>query len=113
MSDIRRLFGDKVRQYRKSQGISQEELGERANLHYTYIGAIERGEQNLSLESIEKIANGLGISVDKLFKFQSIKPKPKGEVLRKEIADMLMRKDKETLHITLRVLKDIFRLAKK
>lgn len=113
MSDIRKLFGNKVREYRKSQGISQEELGERANLHYTYIGAIERGEQNLSLESIEKIAKGLGVNIDKLFRFQIVKPKPEGEILRKEIADLLMRKDKETLRLTIRILKDIFRLAKR
>ena len=102
-----------MREYRKSQGISQEELGERANLHYTYIGAIERGEQNPSIESIEKVAKGLGVGIDKLFKFKSIKPKPKPEVLRTEIISMLKRKDTKTIRLTIKILKNIFKLAEK
>jgi transcriptional regulator with XRE-family HTH domain len=113
MSDIRKLFGERVRQYRKRQGISQEELGERANLHYTYIGAIERGEQNLSLESIEKIANGLGVSIEKLFRFKPIKPKPQSEMLRAEITNLLKNKDTKTLHLIIKILKDIYKLAKR
>lgn len=113
MSDIRKLFGNRVREYRKSQGISQEELGERANLHYTYIGAIERGEQNLSLQSIEKVAKGLGVSLDRLFKFKPIKPKPQSVVLRTEIINLLKRKDTKTLRLTIKILKNIFELVER
>lgn len=59
MTDILKLFGDRVREIRKAQGLSQEELAERADLHNTYIGGVERGERNLSLKSIEKIAQAL------------------------------------------------------
>ena len=59
-------FGERVRQLRKEKGISQEELSFRADLHRTYIGMIERGEKNITLINIEKIAKALEISIDKL-----------------------------------------------
>ena len=64
-------FGNKVRQYRLEQGISQEELAFRANLHRTYIGMVERAERNITLVNIEKIANALNININDLFKWKS------------------------------------------
>lgn len=52
-------FGEKVRHVRKVQGISQEELAERCGLHRTYIGGIERGERNVALLNILRIAEAL------------------------------------------------------
>ena len=66
-TDILILFGNKVRTYRKEKGISQEELAFRSELHRTYIGMIERAEKNITLKNIEKIANGLEISITNLF----------------------------------------------
>jgi len=59
---IRQQLGKKVRELRKKLGISQEELGFRANLHRTYIGSIERAEQNVSIDNIHKIAKALKVS---------------------------------------------------
>lgn len=58
----RRNLGEKIRKLRKKQKISQEELGFRAKLHRTYIGAIERAEQNVSIDNIHKIARALKVS---------------------------------------------------
>ncbi len=66
--DILISFGNKVRTFRKEKGISQEELAFRSDLHRTYIGMIERAEKNITLKNIEKIANGLEISILDLFK---------------------------------------------
>lgn len=60
-------FGSKVRRERAKLGISQEELAERAGVHRTYIGMIERGEKNVTLENIAKICKGLGISIRDFF----------------------------------------------
>ena len=68
MPDIRERFGARIRQLRNDQGWSQEELADRAGLHRTYIGSVERGEQNLSLVNIERLAATLGVSLAKLFK---------------------------------------------
>lgn len=59
-------FGDKVRERRIVLGLSQEELAERAKVHRTYIGMIERAEKNITLQNIEKVANALEIPLDKL-----------------------------------------------
>lgn len=64
----RKQFGKRLRSLRKKAGLSQEELGFRANLHRTYIGSIERAEQNVSVDNIHKIAKALKVSVDELFR---------------------------------------------
>lgn len=61
MIDIKKKFGDRMRQIRKQVRISQEELAFRAKLHRTYISDVERGSRNISLENIEKIAFALGV----------------------------------------------------
>ena len=56
-------FGERVREARRSAGISQEKLGELAGLHRTYIGHVERGEVNPTLTSIVRMARALGLDV--------------------------------------------------
>lgn len=67
--NIRKKFGKKLRQLRQKAKISQEALGFKANIHRTYIGSIERGEQNASLDNLHKIANALKIKLKDLFDF--------------------------------------------
>lgn len=67
MSRISSEIGARIRNYRNLLRISQEELAERCGLHPTYIGQLERGEKNATLESIEKVASGLTISLERLF----------------------------------------------
>ncbi len=62
----RKQLGERIRKLRKKQGISQEELGFRSKLHRTYIGAIERAEQNVSIDNIHKIAKALKVSPKEL-----------------------------------------------
>ncbi|MFI3285791.1 MAG: helix-turn-helix transcriptional regulator [Rikenellaceae bacterium] len=59
-------FGQRVQTIRKKQGLSQERLADKADLHRTYIGMIERGEKNITLRNIEKIANALNINIKEL-----------------------------------------------
>ncbi len=61
-------FGDKVREERLKQHLSQEELASRAGVHRTYIGMIERAEKNITLENIEKISKALNLPIDNLLK---------------------------------------------
>ena len=60
----KRIFGENIRRLRKAQGWTQEELGERANLHRTYVGLIERGEKSISLVNAKRIADVLGVGLD-------------------------------------------------
>jgi transcriptional regulator with XRE-family HTH domain len=64
---LRQLVGENVRFLRRAKGWSQEELGEQADLSYKFVGEIERGAVNPSLDSLLKIANALTIDVAELF----------------------------------------------
>lgn len=55
-------FGKRIRELRTKAGLSQEELGFQARLHRTYIGSIERGEQNISIDNIHRLARALKLS---------------------------------------------------
>lgn len=68
VGDLKRLFGTAIKSKRSELGISQEELADRAGLHRTYISDVERGVRNPSLESIEKLAVALDLSVSRLFR---------------------------------------------
>lgn len=65
-SAIQKRFGKKVRTLRLDRGFSQERLGELAKLHRTYIGMIERGEKNITLTNIEKVAKALKVPIKQL-----------------------------------------------
>lgn len=67
MSDIAKIIGQRIRNYRTQKGLSQEKLAELAGFHPTYIGQLERGEKNATLESVEKIASAMDISLSELF----------------------------------------------
>lgn len=67
MSSLSVEIGRRIRNYRLQQGLSQEELAERCGLHPTYIGQVERGEKNATLESVSRIAGGLSLSLSRLF----------------------------------------------
>lgn len=60
-------IGKRIRIYRNAKGYTQEMLAERAECHTTYIGQLERGEKNATIESISKIAAALEISLSRLF----------------------------------------------
>ncbi|HSX48998.1 MAG TPA: helix-turn-helix transcriptional regulator [Candidatus Saccharimonadales bacterium] len=59
-------LGARVRQLRKIAGLSQEELAFRSGMHRTYVGSIERAEQNVSIDNIHKIAKALKVSPKEL-----------------------------------------------
>lgn len=62
--------GNRIRELRKAKGWTQEQLAEAAGLHYSYIGGVERGDRNISLETLEKIMNGLQVNAEEIFKFK-------------------------------------------
>lgn len=67
MSELSKFIGQRIRNYRTQQKLSQEKLAELSGCHPTYIGQVERGEKNPTLESIEKIASALNVPLSKLF----------------------------------------------
>ena len=63
MEEITARVGFKIRQIRESRGISQEKLAALADLHRAYIGQIERGEKNIGVKNLEKIAKRIGVKL--------------------------------------------------
>lgn len=69
-NNILKNFGKRVKEIRLKKGItSQIDLASKAGLDRTYIGGIERGERNIGLKNIEKIAKALNVNISELFKF--------------------------------------------
>jgi len=64
---VKSRFGTTVRRLRDERGYSQEELAERAGLHRNYVGGVERGERNVGLENIVRLARALSVRPSELF----------------------------------------------
>lgn len=69
--DYQKILGENVRSLRIERQLTQEQLAEICNLHRTYIGAIERGDRNVSLNNIAKIAHALNVTPADLLQFDS------------------------------------------
>jgi transcriptional regulator with XRE-family HTH domain len=67
MQNLLSELGARIRDQRKNCGLSQEELAYKCGLHRTYIGGIERGERNVSVVNLSKVAAALGVSIASLF----------------------------------------------
>ena len=65
-SELLIQFGKKIKEERLKNNLSQEDLAERAGVHRTYVGMIERGEKNITLINIKKLSEALGLSISEL-----------------------------------------------
>ena len=64
--NVRQIFGQNLRRKRETLGVSQEDLAEKAGLHRTYIGSVERGERNVSIDNMERLAVAVGSNIEQL-----------------------------------------------
>lgn len=94
MSDISKVLGQRIRNYRTSKGLSQEKLAEFSGCHPTYIGQLERGEKNATIESIEKISAALGVSLSTLFEKLGAEEKS-GAAIPLECYELISTKTKD------------------
>lgn len=67
MSDLRQKVGNRIRALRKARGLTQQQLAELSNLDDAYIGSVERGERNISLDTLEKVIIAFDIQPTELF----------------------------------------------
>ena len=66
MAEINKRVGLNIKKYRKKKGWTQEQLAFEANLHRAYIGQIERGEKNIGLINLEKIAKAFSVALKEI-----------------------------------------------
>ena len=111
MSEIAKSVGQRIRNYRTRQGLSQEKLAELSGCHPTYIGQLERGEKNATLESIDKIATALNISLSKLFEKLNTEDGEKDIPL--ECYEFLSAKTKEEQEHLYRILLEMDKYKRK
>ncbi|MDA1053542.1 MAG: helix-turn-helix transcriptional regulator [Planctomycetota bacterium] len=67
IENVKQRFGDRVRELRKEAGFTQEELADAAELDRSYVGSVERGERNLSIENVCRLALAIGVSPAEFF----------------------------------------------
>jgi len=79
IGDLQRQLGRALREYRLARGLSQEQLAELLDVHRTYMGGIERGERNLTLKSVERIAEHLGLAPIELLAGATADPAGSGD----------------------------------
>jgi len=80
VDDLRGALGHRVRAWRQRLGLSQEELSERAGLHWTYVSGIERGHRNPGLNILARLAKSLNVTLPMLV--SDLRPAPRGKVRR-------------------------------
>jgi transcriptional regulator with XRE-family HTH domain len=110
LTEIAKLLGERIRNIRKEKGLSQEQLGESAGLHEKYIGQVERGEKNLSIDSLYKISHGLNLTLEELFR--SLDPIIREDDLG-ELLELLNNRPKTDHTMILKIAKVIFEQRKR
>ncbi|MFD5021077.1 helix-turn-helix domain-containing protein [Paenibacillus sp. NPDC058367] len=113
MQNIKEVVGARVRELRKEKGMSQEELAHAANLHPTYIGKLERGERNMSVESLDKATQALGITLEQLFRYIQPSNQDEESMVMEQIINRLYGKSLQEKHTILKLIDTAFELQDK
>ncbi|MFW6271029.1 MAG: helix-turn-helix domain-containing protein [Bacillota bacterium] len=100
-------IGNRLRELRYNMDLTQEELGEKSGLHYSYIGQVERGDKIPSLKSLMKIGEALNISLEEIIKTEELKPEQITNNKLKSIHKMLSNRSAQELELIKNLLKEI------
>ncbi|MDM5279672.1 helix-turn-helix domain-containing protein [Paenibacillus silvae] len=106
--EVLKLVGARIRALRKERGYSQESLGEKGGFHFSYIGQIERGEKNVSLVNLAKIAESLDVNLIQLFAYVEEEFEvTEDEKQIKEIVQLLRDSNSEHIRIARNIINGI------
>jgi transcriptional regulator with XRE-family HTH domain len=108
VGDLAKTIGLWIKNLREQKGISQERLGELADLHRTYIGQMERGEANVTLETLDKVTEALGVTVVQLFRLISPDENIKMSYTLSQIMSALQDRSDKDQKAILQVLRTVF-----
>ncbi|WP_342416105.1 helix-turn-helix transcriptional regulator [Paenibacillus sp. FSL R10-2782] len=111
MTKLRNSVGERIRTIRKAKGLTQQQLAELSGLDDSYIGSVERGERNFSIDTLEKVLTALNVSISELM--FSKEHMTKDETIRQEAVDefvaLTSRLNEEQIGILRRVSKEVSR----
>ncbi|NPV43221.1 MAG: helix-turn-helix transcriptional regulator [Firmicutes bacterium] len=101
-------IGNRIRQLRIKSGLTQEQLGEKSNLHYSYIGQVERGDKVPSLKTLKKITKALNTSLDYLLEpEEEYRVKSDRELLKQELVSLLKNRSNKEMEMILNIIRTI------
>ncbi|MGN7360400.1 helix-turn-helix domain-containing protein [Paenibacillus sp. SAF-054] len=106
--DILLRVGARIRELRKEKGLTQEALGEKGGFHFSYIGQIERGEKNVALLNLAKIAEALGVDISQLFTQPHLDQGEESKADIQEINYILNQQNAQKVAMAKNVVKEIF-----
>ena len=106
MKSTRELLGNRIKELRRIQGLSQEKLAEIVSLDSKFISKIEVGRSSPSLETMESIADALGVEIKDLFEFAHLQA---GGVKAEEIEKLLAGADEEKKRIIMKIVRAVVR----
>ena len=106
MIETNKLLGKRIRALRKKNGLSQEQLAERVNMSSKYLGEIERGQVNFSIDIAERISNALDIELTDLFDYHHELDRKN---LMKKINFLIQDASDKNLQLIFRIIKSILK----
>lgn len=112
MGSVLRDLGKRIRLLRKSRRLTQEQLAARASLDYKYLGEVERGRKNISVESLARIASALRVQVVEFFLFGAPAGDNADRVTEATVMDALRRSDPRMREPLLRILYEVLRVGR-
>ena len=105
--DKKSLLGKRIREIRKSQGLSQERLAERAGISAQYVSNIERGKENPTLDLLLRLADALKVSLGQMCDFETVEDMNQRK-MRSSIGAILQKADPDRLRLALKLLRSLF-----
>lgn len=112
MEELALKIGERIRELRTKKGFTQEKLAEETTLSYTYIGKVERGEKNITLESLVKIMKAIDITLGEFFTLIDPKVDTENSTL-KDLIDLLKERNIEEQEGILKIVKSITKMVDK
>jgi len=108
IENIQIELGKRIRTFRKRQGLTQEEMAERCDLHWTYIGGLERGERNPTLTTLQRVAAGLNVGINELIDPQ-LSPSVPNEQNNKEarLLRLVRKKGGDSMDLATKVVREV------
>ena len=106
MADTKALIGKRMRSLRRLNDLSQEQLGEKANISTKYVSEVERGNANITVDILEKISTALNVDLPDLFDFHH--ELSRGE-LKKTINSLIKDASDQNLQTIVRILKSVLK----
>jgi transcriptional regulator with XRE-family HTH domain len=108
MGIFRERVGARIRQLRKAAGLTQERLARKAAMDYKYLGSVERGERNVTLENLERIVKALGVEPYELFAFRAKASAKGGDDL---LVNLIRRSDPSVRPLIVDVVQSLLQWA--